>query len=272
MEWPKLKNIIILILVLTNLCLFLLVMDREGRNAQLQSQSRLEAIQFLRDHDVELDEEQIPKTVEVTALRVERELEEEVLLARRLLKGEVTVTALGGGVYRYENTRGWLQLHGDGTFQAQFAPGTWPIGRSAEQSALEVLEQLEYSGRVLSHRGNTVVLEQTQDGAPLFLLRVNVQWEDEGITALSEGRRLMGTAQPVEQQQELSVSTALLEFHTQMDARGYVYSGIDRIEQGYVTQTALEGVTALAPAWQIHTDTGVYRLNLLDASLSSVEN
>lgn len=272
MEWPKLKNIIILILVLTNLCLLGLVGSREVRDARLQSQNRQEAIRFLHNHDVEVEETLVPETVDVTPLRVERELEEEMKLARRLLKGDVSVTALGGEVYRYENARGWLQLHGDGSFRAEFTPGTWSVDRSVEQTALDVLEKLGFRGRVLRHTGNTVLVEQTWNDAPLFLVRVEVQWEDGEITALTSGRRLMGVAKEQEQVQTLSVATALMEFHTRMDARGYVYSAIQQIEQGYVAQTALDSVTELIPVWQVTTDTGVYRLDLVDGTLSAAEN
>ena len=123
MEWPKLKNIILIILILTNLCLLVFVAQGELRNSQLQRQAREEAIQFLADRGITVDEKQVPQTMELLPQTVERNLEEESQLAAALLGQGVTVEDRGAGVYRYSNSTGSIQFHSDGSFSA--APSLW---------------------------------------------------------------------------------------------------------------------------------------------------
>ena len=54
MAWPKIKNIIILILLGTNLGLLAFSMGREARNYQLQEKARTNAIVFLQEQGIQV--------------------------------------------------------------------------------------------------------------------------------------------------------------------------------------------------------------------------
>ena len=57
MAWPKIKNIIILILLGTNLCLLVFAASRGLSDRRQQEQARANAISFLQQQGIELDEE-----------------------------------------------------------------------------------------------------------------------------------------------------------------------------------------------------------------------
>ena len=81
MPWTKLKNIILAILVLTNVCLLSLVAGPAIQSRRQLSQAREEAIRFLRSRGVQVEEDVIPQSMELTPQVLERDLEEEARAA-----------------------------------------------------------------------------------------------------------------------------------------------------------------------------------------------
>lgn len=115
MPWTKLKNIILIILVITNLALLGLVAGPAVRNRRVVSRARADAILLLRSRGVQVEENIVPETVALPPRTVERDLTVEERAAAALLDGPVSVEARGGEVYRYFNENGYLQFHSDGT-------------------------------------------------------------------------------------------------------------------------------------------------------------
>lgn len=270
MEWPKLKNIILIILVLTNLCLLAFVAQKELRNDQLQRQARKEAIQFLADRGVAVEEKQVPENMELMPQTAERNLEEESQLAAALLGQGVKAEDRGAGVYRYSNSSGTLQFHSDGSFSAELTPGAFPLGENRTEGCLELLEKLRFEGELLSEREDALVFRQTWNGYPLFTQQVTLEVTNGCLTAMTSGRRLIG--EPVEDtsRQPITVVTALVRFLNGLNALGDVCSRIDAITPGYVAATSLSGSMTLTPVWQITTDTGAYQLDTITGELSRV--
>ena len=77
MPWSKLKNIILVILVLTNLCLLVSVLGQRLHSSALRSQARDNAVRFLQSRGVQLEESLVPQTVSLLPQLVERDLEGE---------------------------------------------------------------------------------------------------------------------------------------------------------------------------------------------------
>ena len=87
MPWSKLKNIILLILAVTNLCLLLLVGGQALQGSRLRSRAREDAIQLLRDRGVQVEEGIIPQSMGLRPQIAERDLESEERAAAALLSG-----------------------------------------------------------------------------------------------------------------------------------------------------------------------------------------
>ena len=86
MPWSKIKNIILVILAVTNLALLVLVGGQAIRGSRLLSQAREDAIQFLRNRGVEVDEEIVPQSMELRPQIVERDLAGEERAAAALTR------------------------------------------------------------------------------------------------------------------------------------------------------------------------------------------
>ena len=269
MEGSKLKNIAILILVLTNLCLLGFVLQRELQDRYFRWQARSNAIQLLTEQKgVDLDESQVPEQVRLRPQTVTRDLEREGILAAQLLGDGVQTENRGAGVYRYFNERGSLQFHSDGTFSGEFVPGAFSVGESREQGCLAILEQLDIQGEVVESGGDTLTVRQLWEGVPLFNQQVTLELTDGYLTAMTGGRRLIGEPEDDPTRRTVSAATALIEAYNGINALGYVCSRIDGITQGYVSSTALNGPMTLTPTWLVTTDTGEYQLNTVTGELS----
>ena len=132
MEGRKIKNIVIVILLLLNGFLLVLVGGRWAQDTQSRDTALNSAVQIIRNSGITLEDAVIPRETSAVDLVARREPEQERDLAARLLGGEVTTQARGGEVYRYENQRGWLQFHGTGEFLGEFAPGAFAVGEEDE--------------------------------------------------------------------------------------------------------------------------------------------
>ena len=96
MPWTKLKNIILAILAVTNLCLLALLAGQVIQGGQTRAQAQEDAILFLRSRGVELDAGIIPQAMDLPPQTVERDLEGEERAAAALLRGPVTAESRGG--------------------------------------------------------------------------------------------------------------------------------------------------------------------------------
>lgn len=170
MAWPKIKNIIILMLLVTNLCLLAFVGWREIRDWQLQDKALEQAVSFLAERGIQVDERIVPRSAELPPMGMERDLEEEQTLAAALLGDGLTREERSGEVYVYAGERGLLQCHSSGEFWADFQSGAFPVPEGAEMAehALGTMELLHFQGEVVSSAGNaqdgSVTLRQLWNG------------------------------------------------------------------------------------------------------------
>lgn len=270
MPWSKMKNMILAILAVTNLCLLLLVAGQALQSGRMRVQARENAILFLKNRGVEVDEDMIPQKMDLPPLTVERDMEGEERAAAALLGGAVTAESRGGEVYRYYNEKGSVQFHSDGTFSAQLAPGAFPMGADRAAGCTELLERVGFTGAVMEEAGDELVFRQSWQGSPLFTQQVILVCQGECLTAITAGRLLVGRPQEDAGRQTISVATALINFLNGVGALGDVCNRIDAIEPGYVTAISLTGPTALTPVWRMTTDTGAYQLDLVAGGVTRV--
>lgn len=270
MEAPKLKNIVLIILLVTNLFLLGFVGRRGLQNAWLEQQAREDAIRFLEERNMAVAVEQIPRNITPKPQTVTRDLEREGEAAARLLDGPAEMEDRGGGVYRWHNERGSVQFHSDGSFSGVFAEGAFPVGDNWEQDCLDILARLDFEGELLAREGKQAVFRQRWKDYPLFSQKVTVEFEKGCLSAMTAGRRLVGQPEEDPSRKTVSVASALIRFSNGMDELSAVCSRLDSVTEGYVGETALSGLMTMTPVWHIVTDTGTYQLDLVTGALSRV--
>lgn len=268
MEWPKLKNIVLIILAVTNLCLLIFVAHREFQDSYLRGRAWEDAIRFLADRGVTVAEDQVPGHTVLTPKRVMRDLEQEGTLAAQLLGGRVQAENSGAEVYRYFNEKGSIQFHSDGTFSAEFTPGALPIGEDLEGDCKALLSKMDFVGELTERDGGQLTFLQLWEGVPLFSQQVTVEVEDGCAIAMTGGRRLVGEPEEDPTRRTVTAATGLIELFNGVSRLGDVCSRVDAITPGYAVGTALSGPMTMTPVWHIATDTGTYLLDMVTGTLS----
>lgn len=274
MEWSKVKNIILVILALTNVVLLAFVLHREVRDQRHQQQARADAIVFLKKNGITAENSVVPSSMELLPMQVDRALDNERQIAAALLGEDMSVQARGGEVYRYESPLGWLQFHSDGAFQGEFSPGAFLLeGQTQEEHAEEMLRRLGFIGQVLDggkQAAGGVTVRQAWENAPVFNLQVTAEYEADSLVRFTAGRRLFGQPAVLMGSQPMTVATALVKLMTGLNELGDVCSRIDGITPGYVSTASLSGTMTLNPVWRIATDTGGYQLDIVTGVLSRI--
>lgn len=275
MAWPKIKNIIILILLGTNLCLLGFTVGRAAYSEQLQDQARLDAISFLKSKGIQLEESLVPESMELMPMRVSRDVAREQNLAKALLEGTVTVQARGAQVFRYYNENGSVQFHSNGEFSAHFSAGAMQAGElTLEEHSRQMMQRLEIQGRVVDSREEdglwSLSFQESWNGVALLNCQVSLNYQDGALVSMTGGRRLVGQPQEDTASSCITVATALMKFYTGVVELGDACTRISSIEQGYLVTSTISDPIPLTPVWQITTDIRTYQLDLTTGTLSRV--
>jgi len=275
-EGTKLKNIVIIILLLLNGFLLFLVGGRWFEDSHSHELARSSAIQVIRDSAVALEETVVPREMTLHPMQAERSLTHENSLASGLLGGEMTVEALGGEVYRYASGRGWIQFHSSGEFIAEFEPGAFQCAGEAARHAAGVLSMLDFDAQVLEDTTvdgtGSISFRQRLGDVPLLGCQATVYYRDGSLVSITQGRRLLGEPRQTDREETMSVSTALMRLYNGLKELGDVYTRIEDITPAYTMSVSLSGPAQLSPVWYVKTDTGTYQMDTRTGQISRAGN
>lgn len=266
MEGGKIKNIVIVILLILNGFLLFLVGGRRMETTHSHESARNSAVQIVRNGGVRLEENAVPQHTELPALQSERDPEREKALAAAVLGADVEVEALGGEVYRCRNANGWIQFHSTGEFMAELEGAAFLLTGDAAQHAAALLSKLGFDSRVLEdtvvNGAGRVTLGQMVNEMPVLDCQAVVHYRDGALVSITQGRRLPGEALPAARKEAMSVSTALMRLYNGLKELGDVYTRIEEITPAYTMSAGLSGTARLDPVWYVKTDTGGYQMDI----------
>ena len=260
MQWSKIKNIVILILLAVNLLLLAQVGYREAESARYRREAREEAVALLTNNGIQVDLAILPEDPKLGPMRCERDSGSEAALAAALL-GSAAEQEDGS----YAGEKGKLWLYSSGDFTAALGPGAYPLGeRTAESLSALVMEKLGFEGEVLStveaDGVTTVRMRQSWEGTPIFSCEAALVFEGGELKSI-RGKRLPGTPVSVAGESAMTVTTALVRFLSGVTENGYVRSEVRGLTMGYEMEAVPTSSTfKLTPVWQIETDANPFRL------------
>lgn len=274
MEWRKLKNLIILILLTVNGFLLVLVGIRWEESVRYERSALEQTVQVLERGGIQVDVEAVAAADGLAPMTVERDVEREARLAGVLLDEEVQGDNRGGGLYLYRGGLGEVSLRSGGGLSAEFLRNDhWKTDRP-EDHAAALLKKLGVEGALTEqgNEGEDVVLRFTQswNGVPVFSCEVEFVYRDGYLTTL-RGALLMAADGTAEAGQALTLPTALMRFSEELGATGDVCSAIRSMEPGYRGMAqSLSGGARLTPVWLVVTDTANYYLDCVTGALTRV--
>ena len=243
MEWSKLKNIILLLLVSVNAFLLILVGVQESRAARYEEDTRQAAVRVLEQSGITFGPERVPQEAGPSPMTVTRDRESEAIVAQTLL-GDVSREGENDVRHRYSSVQGTAEFSMNGTFSVRFQPGAWAKEheRSYEDASQSCLERIDFQGTLISSEsgerpGQTVLTYyQNWEGTPLFAATVLVRF----LAGVTEG--------------------------------GFVCSRIDEMNAGYLIVSGTTRPVELTPVWRITTDSGAYYVDAITGELSPTED
>ena len=186
MEWSKLKNIVLVLLLMTNGLLLVVVVGQEGELLKQERQARQSAIELLQSWGIALDEEIVPENITLQPLYLHRDQEKEERFASGLLgEGEVSTEKLSGDIFRYSGQNGAVQFHSEGELQIWLTPG------SIQQEAELVTDDAKNRMQAWGMEGEVLLVEEENEGTTVILRQMienqnYVSWTKEALDEEAE--------------------------------------------------------------------------------------
>jgi hypothetical protein len=275
-EWPKLKNIIILLLLALNLFFLVLVGEQAYASNRAQARMQTETLALLAMEDIQISEKTVPwgEQYQSVALRRDWDQAQDFSLAEKILGG-VTASQAGSPA-RYSGNLGSAQFYQSGQFTIRLNPGAVPLEGDAERHAVNYLKALGISARVkdlCEGAGETVTIDlwQLWQEEPLLTCQIQMVYQDNALVSV-QGMRLSG-GMPIAGvfDEGLSTETLLIRLMGALGGSGHGDGyEIRSILPGYLHRTS--GVSAqrvtLIPVWRLENGAGEYLLlNCLTGTL-----
>lgn len=274
MESAKLKNIVLLILAITNALLLCLLLVQRVQSRQYRQQALADAVELLEQRGISVQAQDIPTADFPAPMTLERDEGWELEVFTELL-GQGTTLTQRGLVSLYTGPLGTAEVRENGGFSISFATGAYPLAPGEEPAghAQKLVRQLGFptAGEVRSEDGSVTLIQTCADGGeryPVFSCSVQAEYEN-GQAASLRGTRLVGRPSPDAQQGEaLSTATLLVRFRSGVIDSGDACTAIRSVTQGYVLSADAGGNLRLTPVLRLETDTNPYVVNALTGELS----
>lgn len=251
MESYRLKNIILLLLVVTNLFLLATLLSRRTDEARLQESAAAQLVQLFSSRGVELDAKTIPQETPSTLLTLTRSSQEEEKLAAFFLGDDASFQDDGGGLTRYQSALGTLTFLSSGDFNLTASRFT----DDPQGLCDDFLRQFHYQEAAFSLQDGTgtVTAMQYFDGRPVVNCTVTLTFSDSVLVSVS-GRHTPSGSSSESAADCISAATALTSFLQALADRGRTCSQVRSVELGYALQNTPAAPLSLTPVWRITTD------------------
>lgn len=275
MEWSKLKNVILLMLLCVNVILLLLVGSQASQDRRYQEETKQAAQAVLEQGGIAFTLDEIPDDLTLPVTTVTRDRSGEASVAAALL-GEVTLEGESEVRPRYTGPGGSAEFSMNGSFTIRLTAGTRTLGEDQdyEASSQACLDAMGFTGTLsdVSQNGGETILTycQSWEGSPLFSCTVRLHWQENDLIQV-EGQRLDGTSSASSGKALLSTPTILVRFLAGINEGGYVCSRIDAMDSGYLLTGSTTRQVQLTPVWRFVTDTGTYYVNAITGEFSPLK-
>lgn len=278
MEGSKIKNIVLLILLIVNVFLLVQVAEQERRSAQYEAETRAGAVEVLARQNISLRMEKLPAERSLPALVIPaRDKAGEEAMAAGLLGAPLTASEQGGPAV-YEGAGGEGLFFSNGRFSFTFTQGVPLDGAEPERHAVRLMRSAGYDAAVVSTEENAgtgelrVNLRQLWAGEEVFNCGATLTYRDGALRAV-EGQRLVGAPEETADASArgLSVSTVLIRFLGGVRENFYLLSEIRDLRLGYQASMEASGAGTLTPVWLVVTDVRSFYVDAVNGSLSIAE-
>ena len=265
MERYRLKNIIILILVLVNVSLLSSLLYRKSEESGMLRRTEEELVALFAASDITLERSAISWDEPPAGVSMTRSADREREFARALLGGELRETSQGG-INVYRSNAGIVEFRSSGSFDALLL-----------QSPENTEDFCENLCRTFSFTAPAFTLDETGTGTatavyefeklPVYNASMTFTVTEGSLTGLS-GTLLPAEGVPNSEEDLLSCAAALTAFQQMRREEGTVGSSILRTYFCYELQSTPSSPMALGSTWCIVTDIASYYVNCSSGAIT----
>lgn len=267
MDRYRLKNCIILILVLANLFLLASLFSREENRHSVQRTAAEQQVALFAADGITLDPDLISAQVPPAGHILSRDDELEHRAASTLLGSPLSSSDQGGGIYSYSSPRGAAMFRSTGAFEAA---GT--LASDGIDFCRSFCKDFGYEEPVfqLDAEGSGVTtVSRIYEEYPVFNCTVTFFLQQGVLTSVS-GTLLPEThTESTSETAPLSASAALTAFQTLRRETQAVVSSVNDLYLCFELQSSASAPMSLVPAWCIVTDTTNYYVNCSTGAVTS---
>lgn len=274
MDSVKVKNFIILVLVIVDLALLVLVVRDAARGSEQRKEAIEGAREVLLSHGISVSEDADLGEREGCSYSVSRSDEAERLAAEAIF-GEVEVIDRGGGIVMYSAVSGEVTFRGAGGLEMQYYGISAPETDEPEKLALEMSRTLgaeaysEDISSVTEGETTTVSVGCSWMGSRIVNCELNYTFKGGKLLYVS-GSRPLGESSSERLEEIIDVPTVLMRFIELTQQQGHVCSMLEELELCYLYSGTASGGGSLSPVWQLRTDTGYFYINAITGKEESV--
>ena len=271
MDGSKIKNLIIVILLLVNLFLLAMVLHDRIEEASAQKQALADVSAAYAAGGIKLSAE-LRWDDKLSGCSLSRDMSRESALVKAVI-GTSMVDDLGGNILYYKGAKGEARFRGTGEFEIVLTARAIPVSGSPLDTAKSVLSDMGYKTDP-----SLAVVENTSETTKITLLckfRGNNVYNcsvtflfTADYLMMMEGRRPLEWSAEAESS-VISAPTVLMRFLTEVREHGTVCSEVRALELGYSMAASASGEGSLTPYWRIVTDAGQYYVNAMTGKIES---
>ncbi len=272
MEKSKIKNVIIIILLVVNIFFLTLFLIGRAETGKLKRQAKEDVKAVLMSNGISIDTSIIPEDLYFASYKLTRDINGETLITKTVL-GD-TDTNLDSNIYHYKSLAGTADFYGSGEFSISITEG-FPIEDSKTQTLVSFLKSISIPVDAKSVRTEdkdclfqTVSFLCTYDDIRIFNCEIILKISEGKIFSIS-GRKPTSAPLASGPPNLLSVNTALIYFLNGIKEANLKCSEITAISAGYYMTAELSGGGELYPDWRFSTDSGEYYVNGLNGSVTA---
>lgn len=275
MQWDKVKNVLIAILLAINLFLLGNLAVRGWQSHRRASELEANLRTLISDKGMQLDTAfSLPEDITLPELSLDRSRADEEKVAAAMLGENAERTEQEDGTVRFESDKGTLEWQADGNVQASCT-----LTESAPTSASEALEharklcsqwgfQAEQPGWTAND--TVVTLTGSVAGLPVHNRRLTLDFSAGDGTVSLVGLWSFGT--PYTTANGISITCSAADALLQFAAESGETGTIESMTAGYRMQTDSSRRIRLTPTWKIATDSGEHLVDCDKKTIIGEEN
>ncbi len=263
MGLPRIKNVIIIALLLVNLLFAGIIVSDVVRTASVNRQQYRDMAEIMEQRGIKFVENRVSKSELLSTYTTERDYDNEAYIADTLI-GANSVEDQGGNIFMYVGDNAKAYFRGGNVFEIYYSDDRYKAENDPVDTAKRILSDMkvEYGSLDQTHDGETDFVSAvcTLDGVEAFNCTIEFAFED-GVLSYINGT-LTGKAVRSRANTELITPlTAIVRFMDLLSTEEYACGEIYSVEQGYISTVNVFGDGSLEPAWEIRTDSGSCYIN-----------